>query len=120
MIDIKFPTGSTWHNISIRQATEAKKLREEREIQALRLASSTNKQAQLTVERSQALLLQSSTNPNLLQLGSGNGGLSDSILRGDSSAQSEARISQDNGPVYQTVDDSGEEEEEEIFQPANE
>ena len=39
MMDIKLPTSSTWHNISIEQATEAKKARDKIDIQNIRHAA---------------------------------------------------------------------------------
>ena len=105
MIDIKFPSGTSWHNITIRQATEAKRIREEKEIEALKLSSQSSGPGQIAGERTKALLLQSNDNPNFTPLGERE---QTSFLRGGSTAQSEAAASP--GRQYETVSDSGEEE----------
>ena len=109
MLDIKFPASMTWHNITIRQATEAKRICEEKEIEALRQTSQLFSNNQAGAEKSCALLLQASaTGANKEQLGSSSQRQS-TFLRGTSEAQSEIQDEE-----YQAVSDS----EEEIFEAA--
>ena len=39
MLDIKLPTGPTWHNVTISQALEAKRIREEVDIRNMRFSA---------------------------------------------------------------------------------
>ena len=40
MMDLKMPNSSRWHNITMRQAVEARRIKEERDIQAIKAAGS--------------------------------------------------------------------------------
>ena len=53
MIDIKLPHSPKWHNITMKQAIEAKKVREEHDIQAIRAAGPKQRDG----DKSKALLL---------------------------------------------------------------
>ena len=109
MLDIKFPSALTWHNITIAQATEAKRIREEKEIEALRLTSQTSRNTKTGSEKTNALLLNKEiTGSNNAPMG---GQHETSSLRGASTAQSE--IEEDE---YQAVSES----EDELFEAANE
>lgn len=63
MLDVKLPTGPKWHNITIKQATEASQMREELDLQTLRYgitSSSTDEQK----ERARAMLMHNSPGKN--------------------------------------------------------
>ena len=55
MMDLKMPGSSKWHNITVRQAAEARKIKEERDIQAIRASTTT-----LDKEKTKALSLSAS------------------------------------------------------------
>ena len=57
MMDIKLPQSSKWHNITIKQAIEARKIKEERDVLAIRAAGA---ERPLDKEKGKALMLTSS------------------------------------------------------------
>ena len=57
MMDIKMPQSSRWHNLTARQAIEARKIKEEKDIQAIRLAAANRPTDK---ERTKALSLDAS------------------------------------------------------------
>ena len=57
MMDIKMPQSSRWHNLTARQAIEARKIKEEKDIQAIRLAAANRPTDK---ERTKALSLEAS------------------------------------------------------------
>ena len=57
MMDLKLPTSTTWHNISIEQAREAKKARDSIDMQNIRQAALSGGQSGLPKEKARALML---------------------------------------------------------------
>ena len=57
MMDLKLPTSSTWHNITIEQAREAKKARDNIDMQNIRQAALSGGQSGLPKEKAMALML---------------------------------------------------------------
>ena len=71
MLDIKLPTSSTWHNITMAVAQEAKAIRDKRDVESLRMAGSTRTNA-ITNDRAKALMLSlgspGASNPNFIPI----------------------------------------------------
>ena len=58
MMDLKLPTGNTWHNVTIVQATEAKKIREELDLKNMRFSAGLSAPpVQIAGEKARALML---------------------------------------------------------------
>ena len=60
MMDIKLPNSARWHNISMRQAIEARKVKEERDIISIKAAGADKP---MDKERTKACLLYTSPSP---------------------------------------------------------
>lgn len=63
MMDIKLPTSSTWHNISIDQAREARRIRETVDLQNLRQTALGNSSANNALDRDKARALMLAISP---------------------------------------------------------
>ena len=64
MMDLKLPTSDTWHNITIAQAREAKKIRDQLDLQNLRQNALTGSATGPDREKARALMLSISPTSN--------------------------------------------------------
>ena len=64
MMDLKLPTSQNWHNITIGQAREAKRIREQLDMQNIRKTALTNNSSSNALEVDKARALMLSISPN--------------------------------------------------------